>query len=97
MGFNVVGSEGEVWKRHRRIAAPAFNHATYRNVWSTTARVYADMLDKEGWKNVNETPITNFNKITHKVCFSDSCTVKFTISYVSWLSSLSLLLVLVYQ
>lgn len=67
MGQNVVTSDGEAWRRHRRITAPAFNHTTYRNVWETTARVYADMLEQEGWVHVDETAPANFNKITHKV------------------------------
>ncbi|KAI5115166.1 hypothetical protein M0805_003202, partial [Coniferiporia weirii] len=66
-GENVVSAEGDVWKRHRRITAPAFNHTTYRNVWDTTARVYTDMIDNEGWRNVDETPTTEFNKISHKL------------------------------
>ncbi|KAL5512726.1 hypothetical protein ACEPAG_2992 [Sanghuangporus baumii] len=67
MGDNVVTSEGEDWKRHRRIVAPAFNHATYRNVWETTAKVYEDMLKQEGWEHVDTTPPAEFNKITHKL------------------------------
>ena len=63
---------GDDWKRHRRITAPAFNHLTYRNVWDTTVRVYADMLDKEGWNSVGETGVTNVNKATHKVGTSAS-------------------------
>ena len=69
LGPNVLVTEGDVWKRHRRITAPAFNHATYKNVWDTTVRVYEQMLSAEGWSdaNVRETPIIDFNKITHKV------------------------------
>lgn len=67
MGMNVVASEDEVWRRHRRIVAPAFNHTTYRNVWMTTARVYHDMIEKEGWTNAKVARIVNTNIITHKV------------------------------
>ena len=69
LGENVVSAEGEVWKRHRRITAPAFNHTTYENVWDTTLRVYDEMLAVQGWKdsNVQETGVADFNKITHKV------------------------------
>ena len=66
-GDNVVSLEGEMWKRHRRIAAPAFNHTTYKNVWDTTVHVYEEMIAAEGWADVSETPVTNFSKITHKV------------------------------
>lgn len=67
MGVNVVASEGEAWKRHRRIAAPAFNHTTYQNVWSTTTTVYHSMIEKEGWTNAKEVRIADTNLITHKV------------------------------
>ena len=38
-----------------------------RNIWETTARVYADMLEQEGWVHIDETASADFNKITHKV------------------------------
>ena len=66
LGTNVLTTEGDTWKKHRRITAPAFNHATYRNVWETTARVYDDMLKQEGWLHVDETRPAEFNRITHK-------------------------------
>ena len=66
-GDNVVTSLGDTWKRHRRITAPSFNHSTYKNVWNTTVRVYADMIAREGWRNVDETPVININNVTHKV------------------------------
>lgn len=69
MGENVITTEGDAWKRHRRVTGPAFNHSTYRNVWDTVADVYADMLKQEGWLHADETPPANFNDITHKACF----------------------------
>ncbi len=67
MGLNVVSAEGEFWKRHRRITAPAFNQKTYRNVWETTANVYRDMIKNEGWETVHQTNAVKVNLITHKV------------------------------
>jgi len=37
------------WRRHRRIFGPAFNNNTYKLVWNTTQKVYADMIVSEGW------------------------------------------------
>ena len=65
--MNVLTTEGEDWKRHRRIAAPAFNQTTYRNVWESTVRVYKDILNKEGWESQSSVTIANFSHITHKV------------------------------
>ena len=67
MGDNIVSSDGEMWRRHRRITAPAFNYTTYKNVWDTTVCVYEEMLAVEGWKRASETKVADFNVITHKV------------------------------
>ncbi|EJD03280.1 cytochrome P450 [Fomitiporia mediterranea MF3/22] len=83
MGDNVVTTEGEAWKKHRRITGPAFNHATYRNVWETVARVYEDMLNQEGWRHVDETPAANFNQVTHKLALFLIAIVGFNIP-MSW-------------
>ncbi|KAL5485009.1 hypothetical protein ACEPAI_7651 [Sanghuangporus weigelae] len=83
LGENVVTAEGDTWKRHRRITAPAFNHSTYRNVWETTEKVYADMLQNEGWVNMNQTPVADFNKITHKLALFIVSIVGFNIP-MSW-------------
>lgn len=69
MGANVVTSNGEIWKRHRRITAPVFNHNTYQNVWDTTANVYAEMIKEDGWLNSESAKEVNINENTHKVSF----------------------------
>ncbi|KAJ6472655.1 cytochrome P450 [Mycena vulgaris] len=38
-GKNMVGTEGADWKRHRRVANPAFNEASNAFVWIETVRV----------------------------------------------------------
>ncbi|EJD03282.1 cytochrome P450 [Fomitiporia mediterranea MF3/22] len=83
MGDNVITTSGEAWKRHRRITGPVFNHTTYRTVWETTASVYDDMLNQEGWKHVDETPVADFNQITHKLALFLIATVGFNIP-MSW-------------
>ncbi|KAJ7774471.1 cytochrome P450 [Mycena maculata] len=46
-GPNMVGTEGTDWRRHRRVANPAFNEASNAFVWIETVRVvnewFADM------------------------------------------------------
>lgn len=66
-GENVLSAEGDVWKRHRRVTAPAFSPSAMRNVWETTARVYLDILTSEGWYSAATTPTVNANLISHKV------------------------------
>ena len=67
LGPNVVASEGDVWRRHRRVTAPAFNHSAYENVWNVTAGVYSQICDKEGWNDSNVVNVKNMNKLTHQV------------------------------
>ena len=67
LGMNVLSSEGEDWKRHRRIIAPAFNPTTYLNVWETTVNVYKEITEKEYWEGKETVTVNNFNLITHKV------------------------------
>jgi len=53
-GQNVAAAEGEHWKRHRRIANPAFNPATsdYSNFHINF--LYLDMMKTEGWYGQDE-------------------------------------------
>ncbi|KLO17922.1 cytochrome P450 [Schizopora paradoxa] len=67
LGLNLIGAEGEQWRRHRRICSPAFNRNTYRGVWDSTVKVYEEMIDKEGWDSVQTTGVVNVNSITHKL------------------------------
>ncbi|TFY70798.1 hypothetical protein EVG20_g2210 [Dentipellis fragilis] len=46
-GMNLIASEKETWRRHRRIMGPAFNQKTYSLVWSETACIYRDMSTTE--------------------------------------------------
>jgi len=45
LGNNIVASEGEEWKRYRKIAAPAFSERNIRLVWDETARIMSDLFD----------------------------------------------------
>ncbi|KAF8524986.1 cytochrome P450 [Gautieria morchelliformis] len=67
LGANVVASNGEQWRRHRKVTAPAFHQSTYRNVWLETARIYEDMLNTEGWNAADTFSTPSFNQATTKV------------------------------
>ncbi|KAJ7108701.1 cytochrome P450 [Mycena epipterygia] len=59
-GDNLVGTEGADWKRHRKVAKPAFNEAGNAFVWMETVRVVNEWfaeLDAAQEKSDNE-PIT---------------------------------------
>ncbi|EKM52729.1 uncharacterized protein PHACADRAFT_261335 [Phanerochaete carnosa HHB-10118-sp] len=44
-GGNIVASEGEEWKRYRKIAAPAFSERNNRLVWEETVKIMADLFE----------------------------------------------------
>ncbi|KAF8493421.1 hypothetical protein F5888DRAFT_821437 [Russula emetica] len=44
-GMNIVASEGEEWKKYRKIAAPAFSERNNALVWDETIRVMNDLFD----------------------------------------------------
>ncbi|KAI8969412.1 cytochrome P450 [Trametes punicea] len=56
-GSNILVTEGEVWKRQRKIAAPAFSERNYRLVWDETIHIVEDLLQNVwGDKDVVEIP-----------------------------------------
>ncbi|KAJ3846377.1 cytochrome P450, partial [Lentinula lateritia] len=44
-GDNIVASEGEDWKRYRKIAAPAFSDRNNKLIWDETIRIILDLFD----------------------------------------------------
>ncbi|THU75858.1 cytochrome P450 [Dendrothele bispora CBS 962.96] len=49
-GPNLVASEGEMWKKYRKICAPAFSERNNRLVWESSVRVISDFIETAwGW------------------------------------------------
>ena len=83
-GPNVVASEGEEWKKYRKIVAPAFSEVSpekrsssnpeysyQRNnelIWDETIRIMMDMFDNV-WSDKSEVVIDHCVEITLPVCF----------------------------
>ncbi|KAH9998678.1 cytochrome P450 [Russula vinacea] len=44
-GGNIVASEGEQWKKYRKIVAPAFSEKNTRLVWDETIRIMIDLFE----------------------------------------------------
>ncbi|EDR04917.1 uncharacterized protein LACBIDRAFT_303797 [Laccaria bicolor S238N-H82] len=44
-GPSILTSEGEEWKRYRKVAAPAFSDRNYKMVWDETVRVVNGFFD----------------------------------------------------
>ncbi|KAE9391411.1 cytochrome P450 [Gymnopus androsaceus JB14] len=45
LGGNIVASEGEEWKRYRKVAAPAFNDRNNKLIWDETLKIMLDLFD----------------------------------------------------
>lgn len=63
-GKNVVSTEGQVWRRHRKIAAPPFAEAHMGQVWEESIAQGTSMLN--GWvgKDRTEKISTSFSNIS---------------------------------
>ncbi|KAF8965813.1 cytochrome P450, partial [Flammula alnicola] len=62
-GDSVASASGDIWRRHRRVVAPAFNPKTYTMVRRETADAYLDMIEAEGWNDKDEVIIPVINKV----------------------------------
>jgi len=63
-----VASEGEEWKRYRKIAAPAFSERNNKLVWDEPIRIVMDMLDNV-WGDKSEVVVDHCIDITLPVRF----------------------------
>ncbi|THU79779.1 hypothetical protein K435DRAFT_697104, partial [Dendrothele bispora CBS 962.96] len=44
-GSNIISTEGNEWKMHRRVASTAFNEANNALVWSETTRISSQWMN----------------------------------------------------
>ncbi|KAJ6587211.1 cytochrome P450 [Mycena vulgaris] len=66
-GDNVVAANGEMWKRHRRIVAPAFTSKTHSMVVAETTSIYKEMAEAEKWEGKDEILESEFNRLPYKL------------------------------
>ncbi|KAJ3575472.1 hypothetical protein NP233_g1074 [Leucocoprinus birnbaumii] len=62
-GFNIVASEGEDWKRYRKISAPAFSDRNNKLVWDETVSIMNDLFDN-AWENKEEITVDHCLELT---------------------------------
>ncbi|XP_006461186.1 hypothetical protein AGABI2DRAFT_150975 [Agaricus bisporus var. bisporus H97] len=53
-GRNILSTDGELWKKYRRISAPSFSEKNNRLVWAETLRIVDDLVDNI-WNNTDAT------------------------------------------
>ncbi|KAF8649628.1 hypothetical protein AX16_005717 [Volvariella volvacea WC 439] len=66
-GMNLVSSEGEVWRKHRRIMGPAFNNDLYQLVWAETSKTYYDMVATGEWSKIDVIDVPAVQSLTFKL------------------------------
>ncbi|KAJ7176649.1 cytochrome P450 [Mycena filopes] len=66
-GENLVAASGDMWRRHRRIVAPALTSKTYTMLIAETIATYREMVDAEGWGDKEQVLVTEFNRIPRKL------------------------------
>ncbi|KAI5998354.1 cytochrome P450 [Pisolithus orientalis] len=61
-GQNLLSANGDVWKRHRRIVAPAITNETYELISQQAAALYEDMVRAAKWENEQVVTVNNINQ-----------------------------------
>ncbi|KAJ7100252.1 cytochrome P450, partial [Mycena belliarum] len=82
-GMNLAGSDGLVWRKHRRVMGPAFGTELYKLVWKQTSRLYRDMLEAEELKTKDSVDVPIVQRITLKLAFLviSSCGFGFPVTW----------------
>ncbi|KAI0676499.1 cytochrome P450 [Trametes maxima] len=62
-GSNILVTEGEEWKRQRKVAAPAFSERNNRLVWDETIRIVEDMFENV-WGDKDLVELDNIMEVT---------------------------------
>ncbi|KAG2154041.1 cytochrome P450 [Suillus clintonianus] len=79
----VMAGAQDQWRKHRRIAGPAFNNDTYQLVWNASRKVYADMIDCEGWAEKATIDVPRIQTLTTKFTLLIIATCGFGLPF-SW-------------
>ncbi|KAG7088550.1 hypothetical protein E1B28_012532 [Marasmius oreades] len=58
-GENIIVSEGDSWKKYRKVASPAFSERNNQLVWDESVHMLMEFFD-EIWKSAEEISIDNF-------------------------------------
>ncbi|KAF4593428.1 hypothetical protein EYR38_009142 [Pleurotus pulmonarius] len=64
---NIIYSQGDVWRKHRRVLGQAFHNTLYADVWAQTVRAYHDMTATEDWRKRDVVEIPVVQNLTFKL------------------------------
>ncbi|KAH6912980.1 614/534 cytochrome P450 [Coprinopsis sp. MPI-PUGE-AT-0042] len=62
-GENILSTEGDLWRRYKKLTAPAFHDRNNKLVWGEAVRVIADLFD-EVWQDQNEIEVDHCLELT---------------------------------
>ncbi|KAK0466861.1 cytochrome P450 [Desarmillaria tabescens] len=62
-GPNIVASEGDAWKKYRKISAPAFSDRNNRLVWEESLKITGDLINTV-WKNKDVVEVEHVVDVT---------------------------------
>ncbi|KAH6912979.1 cytochrome P450 [Coprinopsis sp. MPI-PUGE-AT-0042] len=62
-GPNILTTEGEQWRRYKKLVAPAFTDQNNKLVWAETVRVVAELFD-DVWGDKKEIPVDHCLDVT---------------------------------
>ncbi|TFK45542.1 cytochrome P450 [Heliocybe sulcata] len=65
-GENVLSTNHDMHRRHRRVTASAFNGSIYGLVVEETAALYYEMMDGEDWAAASSVSVTGINRYMSK-------------------------------
>jgi len=62
-GKNIITTEGDVWRLHRKIVSPAFSESNNKLTWSEAKRITLNLTDVL-WKDQDTIKVKNVHEIT---------------------------------
>ncbi|KZV87709.1 cytochrome P450 [Exidia glandulosa HHB12029] len=63
-GPNIVATEGEQWKKHRKPVAPAFSERNNKLVWDEATSIVLNMFQSRDWKGKDEVVVDHIVDMT---------------------------------
>ncbi|KAL4263744.1 cytochrome P450 family protein [Pleurotus pulmonarius] len=84
-GSSLLYSDGDVWRKHRRVVGPAFHNTLYTEVWIRTAQAYHEMVAAEGWGegDIVEIPIAQTITMKLTMLIIGQCVFGFPFTWIS--------------
>lgn len=65
--YNVGTAQVDKYRRHLRIAAPAFNQELYSGAWDETITAFSALGNSQRWSEKNSIMVPNLTLLTAKV------------------------------